>query len=114
MVNGEQGALSRGGAPGSLFPVLRLPLRATHPGVDDACAVGIPCDVPGELTLAGVVPVEGTIVTGDELEELCREQLADHKVPDLVRPFDAFPLTGSGKVKRQERTRIAGLEPSAT
>jgi fatty-acyl-CoA synthase len=89
-------------------------LRATHPGVDDACGVGIPGNGPGELALAGVVPVEGAIVTGDELEEPCREQLADHKVPDLVRPFDAFPLTGSGKVKRQELTRVAGLEPSAT
>ncbi|HEY8106246.1 MAG TPA: hypothetical protein VIE46_09070 [Gemmatimonadales bacterium] len=94
--------------------VHRLPLGATHPGVDDACAVGIPGDTAGELDWAGVVPVAGAIVTGDELEEPCREQLADHKVPDLVRPFDAFPLTGFGKVKRQERTGVAGLEPSPT
>lgn len=88
-------------------------LRA-HPGVDDACAVGIPNDVLGELVCACVVPVEGAIATGDELKEFCRDHLADYKVPDLVRFFDAFPLTGSGKVKRRELTRVVGLELSAT
>ena len=37
-----------------------------------------------------------------------------YKVPDLVRFFDAFPLTGSGKVKRRELTQVVGLELSAT
>jgi fatty-acyl-CoA synthase len=35
-------------------------------------------------------------------------------VPDLVRFFDAFPLTGSDKVKRRELTQVIGLELSAT
>ena len=86
----------------------------THPAVEDACVVGIPHDVLGELTCACVVPVEGAIVTGDELKEFCRDQLVDHKVPDLVRFFDAFPLTGSGKVKRRELAQVVGLELSTT
>jgi len=102
----------RGGnnvSPREVEDVLR-----TYPGVDDACVVGIPNDVLGELICACVVPVEGAIVTGDELKEFCREHLADYKVPDLVRFFDAFPLTGSGKVKRRELARVVGLELSAT
>jgi fatty-acyl-CoA synthase len=86
----------------------------THPAVEDACVVGIPHDVLGELICACVVPVEGAIVTGDELKEFCRDQLVDYKVPDLVRFFDGFPLTGSGKVKRRELTQIVGLELSTT
>lgn len=88
-------------------------LRA-HPGVDDACVIGLPDEVQGEIACACVVPVEGAIVTGDELKEFCRDQLADYKVPDLVRFFDAFPLTGSGKVKRRELTRVVELEHSTT
>ena len=88
-------------------------LRA-HPGVDDACVIGLPHDLQGEIACACVVPVEGAIVTGDELKEFCRDQLADYKVPDLVRFFDAFPLTGSGKVKRRELTRVVELEHSTT
>ena len=69
----------RGGrnvSPREVEDVLR-----THPGVNDACAVGIPNDVLGELICACVVPVEGAIVTGDELKEFCREYPADYKAP---------------------------------
>lgn len=95
--------------PRELEDVLR-----THPAVDDACVIGIPHDILGELACACVVPVEGAIVTGDELKTYVREHVVDHKVPDLVRFFDTFPLTGSGKVKRRELAQVVGLELSAT
>ena len=88
-------------------------LRA-HPAIDDACVIGLPHEIQGEVVCACVVAVEGAIVTGDELKEFCRDQLADYKVPDFVRFFDAFPLTGSGKVKRRELTRVVELEHSTT
>ena len=89
-------------------------LLRTHPAVDDACVVGIPHEVLGELSVACVVPVEGAIITGDELKGYCREAVADYKVPDLVRFFDTFPLTGSGKVKRRELGQVVSLELSTT
>jgi fatty-acyl-CoA synthase len=82
--------------------------------VGDACVVGIPNETLGELICACVVPLEGSIVTGDELKDFCREAVADYKVPDLVRFFDTFPLTGSGKVKRRELAQVVGLELSTT
>lgn len=102
----------RGGyniVPRELEDVLR-----THPAVNDACIVGIPNEILGEVVCACVLPVEGAIVTGDELKAYCREQLSDYKVPDLVRFFDAFPMTGSGKVKRRELAQVVGLEVSET
>lgn len=86
----------------------------THPAVDDACVVGVPNEILGELICACIVPVEGAIITGDELKAYVREDLADYKVPDLVRFFDTFPLTGSGKVKRRELAQVVGLELSTT
>jgi fatty-acyl-CoA synthase len=86
----------------------------THPAVDDVCVVGIPNELLGELVCACVVPVEGAILTGDELKEFGRDQLVDYKVPDLVRFFDAFPMTGSGKVKRMELARVVDLELNTT
>ena len=59
---------------------------------------------------ACVVPVEGAMITGDELKEFCREYLVDYKTPDVVRFFDAFPMTGSGKVRRRELTRAVETE----
>ena len=95
--------------PREIEDVLRM-----HPAVENVCVVGVPNEVLGEMICACVLPVEGAIVTGDELKDYCSEQLADHKIPDCVRFFDVFPMTGSGKVKRQELAQIVGLELSTT
>jgi fatty-acyl-CoA synthase len=84
-----------------------------HPAVMDVAVVGLPHDVLGELVCACIVPVEGAIVTGDEIKEWCRGALADYKVPDLVRFLDSFPLTGSGKVRRVELARMISAEESS-
>ena len=97
-----------------IYPRELEDLLRTHPAVHDACVVGVPNEMLGELICACLVATEGSIVTGDELKEFCREAVADYKVPDLVRFFDAFPLTGSGKVKRRELAQVVGLELSAT
>lgn len=88
-------------------------LRA-HPAVDDVCVIGVPHDVLGELVCACIVPVEGAVVTGKEVKDFARDTMADYKIPDLVRFFDVFPMTGSGKVKRRELERMVSLEYTAT
>lgn len=84
-----------------------------HPAVLDVVVVGLPHEVLGEAVCACIMPVEGAIITGEELKEWCRGTLADYKVPDLVRFFDAFPLTGSGKVRRVELARMVNAEESS-
>ena len=81
----------------------------THPGVEEACVVGVPHDVLGELVCACVLLIEGAVVTGPELRRFCQDLLAATKVPDLVRFFDTLPMTASGKVKRQELSRVVAL-----
>ncbi|HEX2205801.1 MAG TPA: AMP-binding protein [Longimicrobium sp.] len=84
-----------------------------HPAVLDVAVVGLPDEVLGEVACACIVPVEGAIVTGEEIKDFCREVLADYKVPDLVRFLDSFPLTGSGKVRRVELARMISAEESS-
>ncbi len=84
-----------------------------HPAVMDVAVVGLPHEVLGEQVCACVVPVEGAIITGEEIRDWCRNALADFKVPDLVRFFDSFPLTGSGKVRRVELARMVSAEESS-
>jgi fatty-acyl-CoA synthase len=84
-----------------------------HPAVMDVTVVGLPHDVLGEQVCACILPVEGAIITGEEIKEWCRSTLADYKVPDIVRFFDSFPLTGSGKVRRVELTRMVSAEESS-
>ena len=84
-----------------------------HPAVLDVAVVGLPHEVLGEVACACIVPVEGAIVTGEEIKEFCREMMADYKIPDLVRFLDSFPMTGSGKVRRVELARIISAEESS-
>jgi fatty-acyl-CoA synthase len=84
-----------------------------HPAVLDVTVVGLPDEVLGEVACACVVPVEGAIVTGEEIKDFCREALADYKIPDLVRFLDGFPMTGSGKVRRVELARMISAEESS-
>jgi fatty-acyl-CoA synthase len=84
-----------------------------HPAVLDVTIVGLPHEVLGEQVCACILPVEGAIITGEEIKDWCRSTLADYKVPDIVRFFDSFPLTGSGKVRRVELARMVSAEESS-
>ena len=94
--------------PRELEDLLRL-----HPAVQEAVVVGVEDDVLGELICACVLPVEGAIVTGDEIKDFCRGHVALYKVPDLVRFVDSLPMTGSGKVRRVELARMVRAERAA-
>jgi fatty-acyl-CoA synthase len=112
IVGRRKAMIIRGGY--NVYPREVEDVLRTHPGVDDVCVFGIPNEILGELICAGIVPVEGAIVTGDELKDYSRDQIADYKVPDLVRFFDSFPMTGNGKVKRMELAEVVRLEMSTT
>ena len=108
IVGRRQETISRGSY--QLYPrEIEDRLRA-HPAVDDVCVIGVPHDVLGEQVCACIVPVEGAVITGSEIKRFAHETMADYKVPDLVRFFDSFPMTGSGKVRRRELARAIALD----
>jgi acyl-CoA synthetase (AMP-forming)/AMP-acid ligase II len=112
IIGRRQETISRGGHqiyPGEVEDRLR-----SHPAVDDVCVIGVPNDVLGELVCACVVPIEGAVITGREIKLFAQDTMAEYKVPDIVRFFDEFPLTGSGKVRRKELSRAIALEHTAS
>ena len=72
----------------------------THPAVLDASVVGIPDRDWGEVPVAFLQLKPGCDVTGDDLAQFCRQQLASYKVPRTWRFVDHFPQTASGKTQK--------------
>jgi fatty-acyl-CoA synthase len=111
VVGREKDTIMRGGF--QVWPrEIEDQLRA-HPAVDDVCVIGIPDEVLGERICACVVPVEGAAVTAEELRDFARDTMADYKIPDLVRFFDAIPMTGTGKPKRRDLEQMVALEATS-
>ncbi len=112
IIGRRQETISRGGY--QIYPrELEDRLRA-HPAVDEVCVIGIPHDVLGEQVCACIVPVEGAVITGGEIKRFATETMAAYKIPDLVRFFDSFPMTGSGVIRRRELARAIALAHSVS
>jgi acyl-CoA synthetase (AMP-forming)/AMP-acid ligase II len=78
-----------------------------HVAVVEVAVVGRPDERWGEVPVAFVAVDDATAVTGDELLDHCRNELAKFKVPKDVVFVDALPRNPSGKVlKRELRDRL--------
>ncbi len=104
LVGRSNGVMIRGGS--NVYPREIEDRLHAHPAVREAAVVGVEDELLGEAICASIVPVEGAIVTEDEIREWCRRTLADHKVPDEVTFLDELPMTGTGKVRRVELARL--------
>ncbi len=85
-------------------------LLRSHPAVTDAVVLGVPNEVLGELVCACVVPVEGALITADELRGYCRGSVTKYKVPDIVLFMDEFPEASEQRARRVELARIVRAE----
>ncbi len=88
-----------------------------HPDVSDVQVIGVPSEKYGEEVMAWVKLKEGRTVTGDQLAEFCRGQIATYKIPRYWRMTDAFPMTVTGKVQKFRMREVSvqelGLERAA-
>lgn len=88
----------RGGE--NLFPAEIENALLEHPDVAEVAVVGLPDDKWGEI-VAGFVRLEpGRDFDPEELHRHCRVHLSPQKTPAVWRRVEAFPLTGSGKIRK--------------
>ena len=71
-----------------------------HPDIQQAAVIGIPDERLGEVGMAFVVTRPGTTVSGAEIIEWSREQMANYKAPRAVELVDELPLNAAGKVMK--------------
>lgn len=86
---------------------------ATHPGVREACVVGLPDDDLGEIACAVVVLDSEVLGSGPpdaELLDLCRKRVGRQNSPRLLRVVDELPRNDTGKLDRKLlRARLAAV-----
>lgn len=73
---------------------------ATHPGVLEVAAIGVPDEHSGEIVKIVVVKKDPN-VTADELIAHARKTLTGYKVPKLVEFRTELPKTNVGKILRR-------------
>ena len=100
IVGRESDVIIRGGY--SVHPREIEDYLRSHPAVDEAMVVGVPNEVLGELICACVIPVEGALVSPEEIRQHCRPALAEYKLPDIVHFLEEFPRPEEGRSQRAE------------
>jgi fatty-acyl-CoA synthase len=89
-------------APAEIEELLRQ-----HPDVAQAGVAGAPDADKGEIIVAFVVPVRGSMIISETLRAHCRALAANYKTPDRIEICDALPATPTGKLMRRELKRMA-------
>lgn len=80
----------------------------THPDIRDAQVIGVPDETYGEELMAVVMMRDGAPpLTVERLRAFCTGRLAHFKVPRYVRVVAEFPMTVTGKVRKDEMRQQA-------
>jgi long-chain acyl-CoA synthetase len=74
---------------------------ASHPGVLECAAVGVPDEKSGEAVKVFVVKADPNL-TKDEVMAHCRANLTGYKLPKYVEFRTDLPKTNVGKILRRE------------
>jgi amino acid adenylation domain-containing protein len=84
-----------------------------HPGVKEACVVGLPDEILGQAIAALVAPAPGHEPDAHEIIAHCTRRLENFMVPKLVRFCDQLPRNPNGKIRKEEVLRQLSHIPKA-
>jgi fatty-acyl-CoA synthase len=88
----------RGGE--NIYPREIEEVLLSHPAVTEAAVVGVADRFWGEVVGAVIRAAAGTPPTEAELSEFCRDRMAAYKIPARWLLTASFPLTATGKIRK--------------
>ncbi|MCF6293085.1 MAG: AMP-binding protein [Robiginitomaculum sp.] len=90
--------LIRGGE--NIFPREIEDFLFTHPDIAEAQVFGVHSEKYGEEVCAWIRLSPNANLSEDDVKAFCKEQISHFKVPSFIRFVDEFPMTVTGKVKK--------------
>lgn len=98
IVGRKKDVIIRGGE--NIYPREIEDILLMHPKILDVALVGYPDARLGERSCAFIIPEPGGTVSLIEIQDFLKGKIAIYKLPEKVKMVDEFPLTVSGKVKK--------------
>ncbi len=80
----------------------------TYPKVAQVSVVAIPDERLGEKTCACIIPKPAERITQEEIKAFFKDKVAHFKIPDRVELMSEFPMTPSGKIKKNVLRELMG------
>ncbi|MDQ6797522.1 MAG: AMP-binding protein [Actinomycetota bacterium] len=103
--------INRGGH--KIFSAELEQVLTDHPDVDDAAVVGVPDPLSFESVMAFVVAANGSTLSGHDVRQWVRSQLADYATPRVVTFVGEIPRNATGKIDKPALRRRADSGPCA-
>jgi len=101
LVGRSREMINRGGE--NVYPVEVENVLHLHPKILDIAVFGLPDPVMGTIVACAIVPRPGKKrITMEEIQEFCKDQLADYKIPQKVFFLPQLPTNPGGKVMKNE------------
>lgn len=90
----------RGGE--NIYPAEIEEFLYKHPKVQEVQVVGVKDERLGEQVCACIRLKDGQTSSTEEIRAFCKGQISHFKIPKYVMFVDSYPLTASGKIKKNE------------
>ncbi|MDD4238492.1 MAG: AMP-binding protein [Desulfotomaculaceae bacterium] len=78
-----------------------------HPLIKDAQVVGVPSEKFGEEVMAFIRVKDGHVLTPESVQNFCKGQIANWKIPRYVAFVEDYPYTANGKVQKFKLREMA-------
>ncbi len=85
----------------NVFPNEIEDVLASHPGVLEVAAIGVPDEKSGEIVKIFVVKKDPNL-SEDDLRAYCKENLTGYKCPRIIEFRDELPKSNVGKILRKD------------
>lgn len=86
----------------NIYPAEIEGVLLSHPGVADAGVIGSEDEQWGQVPVAFIVKNEATVLSEEDLLEICQQKLAKYKLPKQIYFVDSLPRNAAKKLLRRK------------